>query len=265
MSNPKHPFDKLQRAVISRRDVLKLSSTATAAALFSPILGLSTASAAEAPGAKNAALPRKAFVYTELQISVPFDQAPWRDVNRTLLQQPGLLNKTWLAGVGNHSLGGIYLFDNIENAQQFVTGYFPGEAKKFGAAQTTRIFDAAIVEEASRDMNSVHFGGKTERKPGAFVYTEVQVNVPFASAPWRQLNPTLKAQPGLLSKTWLSGLNTNTLGGIYAFDTLENATSFALGYFPGEAAGLNAAFYTRIFDAGVVEEACLQMQSPFFS
>jgi hypothetical protein len=207
----------------------------------------------------------KAFVYTELQISVPFEKSPWREVNPTLLQQPGLLNKTWLAGDGNDSLGGIYAFDSIEHAQKFVTGYFPSEARKFGVAQTTRIFDAAIVEEASRDMNSVHFGAKLDRQPGAFVYTEIQVNVPFAEAPWRTINPTLKTQPGILSKTWLSGLHTNTLGGIYAFDTIENARAFALTYFPTESAKLNAAFYTRIFDASRVEEASRQLHSPFFN
>lgn len=207
----------------------------------------------------------KAFLYTELQISVPFTQAPWKDVNPTLLKQPGILNKTWLAGVGTHSLGGFYAFDRIENAQKFVTAYFPNEAKNFGVAQTTRLFDAEIVEAASRDMNSVHFGAKLEQKPGAFVYTEVQLNVPFVQAPWRDLNPILKEQAGLLSKTWLSGLHTNTLGGIYAFDTLENATNFVLDYFPIEMAGLNAAFTTRVFDASAVEEASQQIHSPFFA
>lgn len=206
----------------------------------------------------------KAFVYTELQISAPFHQAPWKDINQSLLQQPGFVNKNWLAGVGNHSLGGIYAFDTIENAQRFVTGYFPNEARKFGVAQTTRVFDAMIVEEASRDMNSVHFGRKPDRKPGAFVYTEVQISVPFAGAPWRDLNPTLKKQPGLLAKTWLSGLHTHTLGGIYAFDSIDNAKSFALNYFPTEAAKLNAAYYTRVFDAMPTEEASRQLRSPFY-
>ncbi len=206
----------------------------------------------------------KAFVYTELQVSVPFEKAPWQEVNPALLKQSGLLNKTWLAGVENLSLGGMYAFDSIDHAQQFVTDYFPSEARKIGAAQTTRIFDATIVEEASRDMNSVHFGTKLESNPGAFVYTEVQVNVPFDDAPWRTINPTLKIQSGLLSKTWLSGMNTNTLGGFYAFDTLENARTFALVYFPTEAAQLHAAFYTRVFDASQVEEASRQMHSPFF-
>lgn len=92
-------------------------------------------------------------------------------------------------------------------------------------AQTTRIFDAAIVEAASRDMNSVHFGARLDRKPGAFA---------------------------------------NTLGGIYAFDTVANARSFALSYFPTETAKMNAAFYTRLFDASQVEDASRQLNSPFF-
>jgi hypothetical protein len=209
-------------------------------------------------------MPSKAFVYTELQLSVPFAGAPWRDINPVLLEQPGFRNKTWLAGAANHSLGGFYEFDSVENARRFVTGYFPAEARKYGAAQTTRVFDGDVVEEASRDMNSVHFGGTLARKPGAFVYTEVQVGVPFGQAPWRQLNPTLKAQPGLLSKTWLSGVGTHSLGGLYGFDTLDNARAFALNYFPTETAALGAAYTTRVFDAAVVEEASRPVRSPFF-
>ncbi len=206
----------------------------------------------------------KAFVYTELQISVPFDQAPWRDINQDLLRQPGFINKTWLAGVGNNSLGGFYAFDSIADAQDFVTGYFPGEAKKFGVAQTTRLFDASLVEDAGRDINSAHFGIKPGRKPAAFVYTEVQVNIPFENAPWRDRNKALRELPGLISKTWLSGLHTNTLGGIDAFDTLESAQTFALTAFPAQAAKMNAAFYTRIFNATIAEEASRQLNSPFF-
>ncbi len=209
-------------------------------------------------------MSQKAFVYTELQISVPFAESPWREINRTLLEQPGFVNKTWLAGVGNDSLGGFYAFETVEDAQRFVTDYFPREAKRLGAAQTTRIFDAAATEEASRDMNSVHFGAKLDRKPGAFGYAELQVNVPFDQAPWREINPRLKELPGLLSKTWLSGLHNNTVGGLYGFDTLENAREVMLSYTPTEAANLNCAFYTRVFDASVVEEASRPLRSPFF-
>ena len=84
-------------------------------------------------------------------------------------------------------------------------------SRNFGVAQTTRLFDASVVEDASRDMGSPHFGAVPTQAPGAFVYTEVQVNVPFEKAPWQDRNPVLKQQKGLISKLWLSGLNTNTL------------------------------------------------------
>ncbi|RLT92310.1 MAG: hypothetical protein D9N14_22030 [Ketobacter sp.] len=206
-----------------------------------------------------------AFVYTELQMSVPFEDIPWHRINMDIKKQPGFLNKTWLAGVANQSGGGLYAFDSVENAQKFVTGYFPAEAKSFGVAQTTRVFDAQVTKDASADMNSVYYSGTLKQKPGAYVYTEVQLHVvPFDSGPWRQLNPVLKAQPGLLSKTWLSGLNTGTPGGLYAFDTIENARKFAIDYFPKEAASLNAAFYTRVFDANITEDASREMNSPFY-
>ncbi len=99
----------------------------------------------------------KAFVYTEVQLSVPFDQAPWREMNPILKQQPGLINKTWLSGYQNNSVGGIYEFDSIENANKFAQDYFPTEAKQVGAAFTARVFDGSVTEEASRQMNSVHY------------------------------------------------------------------------------------------------------------
>jgi len=206
----------------------------------------------------------KAFVYTELQNSLPFESAPWRELNPVILEQPGFRNKTWLSGVVNNSVGGFYEFDSIENAKRFVTGYFPGEARKFGVAQTTRVFDGDVVEEASRYLNSVHFGGTVTTTPGAFVYTEAQISANFADAPWRAMNPILKAQPGLLHKTWLSGVHTQSVGGFYAFDTVENATRFVTDYFPTEAAGLNVAYTTRIFDAALVAEASRGVNSQFF-
>lgn len=209
---------------------------------------------------------RRAFVYTELQISVPFTAVPWPAINDAIRPFPGFIDKTWLAGVGNGSAGGFYSFDSIENAERFVTGYFPAEARNFGVAQTTRVFDAAATEEASREMNSVHFGADPSGTPGAFVYTELQQRlVPFGSGPWRQSNRTLKEQPGLLSKTWLSGLHTGTPGGLYAFDTVDNAKRFALDFFPGVAAARNVAFYTRVFDGAVVEDASRAMNSPYYA
>jgi Putative mono-oxygenase ydhR len=206
----------------------------------------------------------KAFVYTELQNSVSFENAPWRELNPEILKQPGFRNKTWLSGLVNKSVGGFYEFDSIENAKKFVTEYFPKEAKRFGVAQTTRIFDGNVVEEASRELNSVHFGGKVTQKPGAFVYTEAQISAVFSDAPWRTMNPILKAQPGLLHKTWLSGIHTNSVGGFYAFDSISNATKFVTDYFPTETKGLNVAYTTRLFDASLIEEASRALSSQFY-
>lgn len=207
----------------------------------------------------------KAFVYTELQISIPFAEYSWRDANAAIREQPGFRNKTWLSGINNLSTGGLYEFDSIENAKKFVTGYFPAAARKRGVAQTSRVFDGDVVEEASRYLNSMHFGGTLGQRPEAFVYTEAQVSAPFDQAPWRAMNPILKAQPGLLHKTWLSGVHTNSVGGFYAFDTLQNATRFVTDYFPTETAGLNVAYTTRLFDATPVVEASIAMGSAFFA
>lgn len=206
----------------------------------------------------------KAFVYTELQIALPFGDVPWAELNAEIRKQSGFVNKTWLSGIGTGSVGGFYEFDSVENAKRFVTRYFPGEARKFGVAQTTRVFDGSVVKEASRFLNSLHFGGTLGAEPAAFLYTEVQVSVPFDAAPWRAMNPVLKAQPGLLHKTWLSGADSHSAGGFYAFDTIEHATRFAIDYFPTEAAGLNAAYTTRLFEAAPVADASRAMASPYF-
>jgi hypothetical protein len=207
----------------------------------------------------------QAFVYTELQISAPFESLPLQPINASIKKQAGFIDKTWLSGVGNNSVGGFYAFDSIENAIRYVTGYFPSEAKGLGVAQTTRVFDATQGAEASRAMNSVYFGGKTTKKPAAFVYAEVQVRAdPFDRGAWVDVNARLSRQPGLLTSTWLVGVNTGTTGGFFAFETLENAKSFAINYFPTEAKILKAAFYTRVFDGSKTESASRAMSSPFY-
>ncbi|MCB1877065.1 MAG: hypothetical protein KDH88_13910 [Chromatiales bacterium] len=253
---------------MSRRDVLK-SGLATLTTLAAG--GLSFASSLSAQTKESTSLAPafdtnspKAFVYTELQLSIPFHLTPWRRINSELRRQQGLLNMTWLAGGGNDSFGGFYAFDSIENAQRFVTGYFLATGRKLGVAQTSRVFDATATAEASYDLGSPYFGVELKERPGAFVYTEVQISVPFTKAPWRKRNPVLKRQPGLLAKTWLSGLHTHTLGGIDVFDSLDHAHQFAIDDFPKTAKRLNAAYSTRVFDASVSEEASRQMDSPLY-
>ena len=207
----------------------------------------------------------KAFVYTELQLSAPFEAIPWQKANASIKQQAGFINKSWLSGVGNNSVGGFYAFDSIESAQKYVTEYFPVEANALGVAQTTRVFDAAAGADASRGINSVYFGGKLTQQPAAFVYTELQVRVrPFSKKVWGDVNARLAKQAGLLTKTWLIGINTGSTGGFFAFDTVAHAQEFVLNDFPKEAKTLNAAFTTRIFDAAKTEAASRAMSSPFY-
>ncbi len=253
MNDKTHPNAK----ELSRRNAIKiLAGTAIATTSARPLWALSND--------KEPNMSQAAFVYTELQISVPFQDAPWQAVSDDIRQQPGFINKTWLSGISNASVGGFYMFDSVENAQKFVTGYFPREAANFGVAHTTRIFPAGPVQTASIDLNSPHFGAAPTTKPGAFVYTELQINVPFENAPWEDRNPVLRAQPGLIAKTWLSGLHTQTLDGLDAFDTIENAQAFAIETFPKTASRLNAALYTRVFDANLTEEASRYMDSPYY-
>jgi Putative mono-oxygenase ydhR len=208
--------------------------------------------------------PVKAFVYTEIQNNRPFASFPWKDRNPVISANPGFLYKTWLSGVNTNSIGGFYAFDSLENARKYVTGFFPDEQRKAGSAHATRVFDAAVTEEANRDIGSVDTGSVLMTKPAAFVYTEVQVNIPFAQFDWHERNKAIKKIPGLLSYTWLSGLNTNTVGGIYAFDTMENAKRFTTDDFPKIGVEMQASIYSRIFDGRVVEDAARGMKSPYF-
>ncbi len=99
----------------------------------------------------------KTFLYTEIQASVPFEHFDWREANSPLKAVPGLIRKTWLSGLGTSSLGGFYEFDTAEHALAFAEGPFADEARRAGAAATTRLFDGEVVEGASRDLRSPYY------------------------------------------------------------------------------------------------------------
>lgn len=240
---------------ISRRQLIAGTAAAAAVAGFGPT---------QLNAQEKLNMTLQAFVYTEVAISVPFENAPWEKINETIRQQPGFLNKTWLHGHATQTVGGFYAFDSIDNARKFVTGYFPAEPRSFGVAHNTRVFDAVVVKDASTDLGAVHFGGSTNRKPGAFVYTELQFSKPFKEFNWQERNKDLKQVSGLQNKVWLSGLQTNTLGGFDAFDTLEQALDYAINQFPETAAKVGCAFYTRVFDASVTARASREMNSPYY-
>lgn len=52
-----------------------------------------------------------------------------------------------------------------------------------------------------------------------FVYAEYQVSIPFTEIDWAPINTQMQTFKGLKSKTWLSGINTHSVGGFYEFDS----------------------------------------------
>lgn len=98
-----------------------------------------------------------------------------------------------------------------------------------------------------------------------FLYAEIQVAVPFASLDWRPIDVEMKKEPGLRSKTWLAGLNTNTIGGFYEFDSVENADAYARGYLAHAARRLGGQLSVKLFDGDVTAQASRAIHSPFYA
>jgi hypothetical protein len=98
-----------------------------------------------------------------------------------------------------------------------------------------------------------------------FLYAEIQVSIPFERLPWEEIDAAMKKNPGLKSKTWLSGINTDTIGGFYEFDSLENAKAYAIGYLAEAAQQLGGSLTVRLYDGDVVAQASKAIHSPYYS
>jgi hypothetical protein len=100
--------------------------------------------------------------------------------------------------------------------------------------------------------------------PHVYLYAEFQVSVPFKDIDWAPINVEMKKFAGLQSKTWLSGANTHSVGGFYAFDTLENAQAYIDGLLIPFGRKINGNLAVRLFDADATRDASAAMGSPFF-
>lgn len=98
-----------------------------------------------------------------------------------------------------------------------------------------------------------------------FLYAEFQVSTPFVEGVWANANSAMHTVPGLRSKTWLSGINTHTIGGFYEFDSVQNARAYAEGMLADFAKAANASLTVKLFDGDVVAEASKGMHSPYFA
>lgn len=99
----------------------------------------------------------KVFLYAEYQVSIPFDQIDWWPINIEMKQFPGLKSKTWLSGVNNHTVGGFYEFDSLENAQNYIDGLLLPFAKKVNGNLSVKLFDGEITHAANIGMNSPYY------------------------------------------------------------------------------------------------------------
>ena len=107
----------------------------------------------------------RVFLYAEIQVAVPFEKLDWRAINVTMKKEPGLKSKTWLSGINNHTIGGFYEFDSLENARHYAEVYLPQAAKQLGGSLSVKLFDGDVTEDASRGMASPHYAKRTARVP----------------------------------------------------------------------------------------------------
>jgi len=100
--------------------------------------------------------------------------------------------------------------------------------------------------------------------PKVFIYAEYQVSIPFTEIDWAPINAQMQTFKGLKSKTWLSGINTYSVGGFYEFDSQVNAQAYIDGLLVPFAKQVNGNLTVKLFDGDVVEAANMGMNSPFY-
>ena len=97
-----------------------------------------------------------------------------------------------------------------------------------------------------------------------FLYVEFQISKDFTELDVGEINAQMKEFPGLISKTWLSGLNNNSLGGFYEWDSLENVQNYIDNYLaPGMK--VYGSLTVKLFNGDIVSDASIDMNSPFYS
>lgn len=96
-----------------------------------------------------------------------------------------------------------------------------------------------------------------------FLYVEFQTSQDFTELDIEEINAQMKAFPGLISKTWLSGIGNNSLGGFYEWDSQENVQNYIDNYLvPGMKK--YGCLTVKLFDGDVVRDASIGMNSPFY-
>lgn len=96
-----------------------------------------------------------------------------------------------------------------------------------------------------------------------FLYVEFQISKEFNELDIEAINTQMKEFPGLKSKTWLSGIGNNSLGGFYEWDSTENVQNYIDNYL---APGMTAygSLTVKLFNGDIVKDASIGMNSPYY-
>ncbi|MEF3365247.1 YdhR family protein [Methylocystis sp. 9N] len=103
---------------------------------------------------------KKVFLYAEIQVAIPFEKIDWKTIDKQMKENPGLKSKTWLSGVNNHSIGGFYEFDSVENARAYATGYLAKAADQLGGLLSVKLFNGDVTAEASKAIYSPFYANE---------------------------------------------------------------------------------------------------------
>lgn len=98
-----------------------------------------------------------------------------------------------------------------------------------------------------------------------FLYAEYQVSLPFEEIDWAPINSEMQKFDGLKSKTWLSGINTNSVGGFYEFSSLDLAQKYIDELLIPFTQKINGNLSVKLFNGDVVADASKAMSSPYFT
>ena len=101
--------------------------------------------------------PEKIFLYAEYQVAIPFEEVDWEPINTEMQKFDGLVSKTWLSGINNHTLGGFYEFTSEELAQKYIDELLIPFTKKVNGNLSVKLFNGDVVSDASKGMGSPFF------------------------------------------------------------------------------------------------------------
>ena len=106
--------------------------------------------------------------------------------------------------------------------------------------------------------------GTIDDEEVVYLYVEYPVSIPFEKFPWSDANPRMKQYDGLISKTWLSGLDNNTVGGFYEFDNRDNAQNYIDNHLIALGKQLGVEGTYKMYSKSATKNASIGMNSPYW-